>query len=310
MQLNQTLFEDLSSLNIKFSILPIEHLDTLQNRMALSANYYPHEQEPLFSYNKDFSYDIASDMNSILTIAIYQPIHKVYFNYNDCRISTLIPPTYLANPYMGKTANSHHFQKLDYKVKEILQHHKHHMTPLNIPTKLTAVSSGLAEYGRNCLCYVNNSSFHWIKSYATDISIDPDDYPILDIKLMDACKNCNKCINNCPSNALSMENGFVNISRCITHYNENSEEIPNWLPKNWHNSLVGCLRCQSVCPLNRQALKDTKELVEFNAEETKMILDKVAEEDMPDSLVDKLRTIYILCEYDLLERNLRLLIRA
>jgi epoxyqueuosine reductase len=90
-------------------------------------------------------------------------------------------------------------------------------------------------------------------------------------------------------------------------YNEQPEPFPDWIELNWHNCLVGCLRCQIVCPHNRHN-KHPKEIIEtFNIEETRLILDQIPFDQLPINLKEKLNHLCLNIYYDKLSRNLTVL---
>lgn len=71
------------------------------------------------------------------------------------------------------------------------------------------------------------------------------------------CGNCQKCMEACPTHALSPE-GF-NACRCLSYLTiENRGEIPQWAAEHMEPYFYGCDRCQTICPHLRFA-KPTEE---------------------------------------------------
>lgn len=63
------------------------------------------------------------------------------------------------------------------------------------------------------------------------------------------CGNCSKCIDNCPTQAIT-ENG-INSNLCISYLTiENKEEIEINFQNKTKNYIFGCDICQDVCPWN------------------------------------------------------------
>ena len=76
----------------------------------------------------------------------------------------------------------------------------------------------------------------------------------------------------------------------------------------WHNSLVGCMICQKVCPANKDVLKWTESGAAFDNAETDLILNGVSEEQLPQETFEKLKKQGMMAYYDVLGRNLKTLI--
>jgi epoxyqueuosine reductase len=71
------------------------------------------------------------------------------------------------------------------------------------------------------------------------------------------CDNCDKCINACPTSALT-EPYRLDARKCINYWTiETKEKIPPKIANALHNSIFGCERCVNVCPYNKQ-LEPTK----------------------------------------------------
>ena len=72
----------------------------------------------------------------------------------------------------------------------------------------------------------------------------------------------------------------------------------------WHNCLVGCLHCQSVCPENKDVLASIEDGAEFTAQETALLLDGVSLGQLPAATVEKLQRWDLVDLLDVLPRNL------
>jgi epoxyqueuosine reductase len=64
------------------------------------------------------------------------------------------------------------------------------------------------------------------------------------------------------------------------------------------------MKCQSVCPANREALDWREDGGEFSEEETALLLEGAPLAELPTSLVEKLRRWDLLQLQDVLPRNL------
>ena len=66
------------------------------------------------------------------------------------------------------------------------------------------------------------------------------------------CGTCEKCIEKCPTNAIT-EPFVVNSNLCIAYHTiENrNDDIPDHIEKNLNGWIAGCDICQDVCPWNK-----------------------------------------------------------
>jgi epoxyqueuosine reductase len=95
----------------------------------------------------------------------------------------------------------------------------------------------------------------------------------------------------------------------MPYLNEERGEFPEWVDPAWHNSLVGCMKCQLICPVNKRFVKWVEEGEAFNEAETELILNGVPLERIPPEIVHKLNRGYMLDYLDVLPRNLRALLK-
>lgn len=77
---------------------------------------------------------------------------------------------------------------------------------------------------------------------------------VYDSPIKDYCGSCTKCIDACPTKAIS-ENGYwMDGSKCISYLTiELREAIPEEFSDKMENWVFGCDICQDVCPWNRFA---------------------------------------------------------
>jgi epoxyqueuosine reductase len=194
--------------------------------------------------------------------------------------------------------------------------------------KLLAVRTGLAEYGRNNIAYVHSmGSFVRLDAFATDADLVPADEPRAGLspylvggrepvyghwsppRRMGSCAACKACHHACPTGCIPFpeEGVVIEAERCLTYLNEHEGEWPEWLDPAAHNCLVGCMRCQLVCPANKYYLGQEEVVAEFDREETEMVLEDLPEEELPDALRAKLSQIDLDGYSTVLGRNLRAL---
>ena len=83
-----------------------------------------------------------------------------------------------------------------------------------------------------------------------------------------------------------------------------SIHFQNGSPGNAHNSLIGCMTCQQVCPENKDFLDRFADEVAFSHEETSLLLNGIAVDQLPPETVQKLERIDMLSDLQLIPRNL------
>lgn len=111
-----------------------------------------------------------------------------------------------------------------------------------------AVRSGLGWVGKNGnLLHKQAGSFFFIATLIVDLELEYD-VPFVG----DYCGTCRKCIEACPTEAIS-EDKVVNGSQCISYFTIELKDllIPDAMKGKFDNWLFGCDTCQDVCPWNR-----------------------------------------------------------
>ncbi|MEJ2252238.1 MAG: hypothetical protein P8Y97_21570, partial [Candidatus Lokiarchaeota archaeon] len=99
----------------------------------------------------------------------------------------------------------------------------------------------------------------------------------------------------------------IRAEKCLTFLNEKESEIefPEWINPSWHNCLVGCMRCQVVCPLNKKVNKKIEIGPTFTEMQTKELLTNKSIEGLSEDLVTKMKEYDILYFYEVIPRNLK-----
>jgi epoxyqueuosine reductase len=235
----------------------------------------------------------------VIVAAARQPKVRVRFNNSGRNRSYAIPPTYDGS--------------IDSEVLEAVRHslakHGFEARGARLPWKSLAVCSGLASYGRNNIAYVAGwGSYVRLTGFYSDLPFDGDDWR--EPAAMKACERCTACLDACPSGAIGEDRFLLRARRCITLYNEETPELPGWIASGWHNSLVGCMTCQDVCPANRANVDWLEGDVEFSEDETGLILDGTHPDRLPAEVVRKLEAAGLVVAYEVLPRNLRVLLEG
>jgi epoxyqueuosine reductase len=125
-------------------------------------------------------------------------------------------------------------------------------------------------------------------------------------KMMTRCTDCRICRKVCPTGAISSERFLLHAEKCLTYHNEKEAKIPfpDWIKPEWHNCIVGCIRCQAACPENKPFLNMVGETAEFTEEETKLLLGGMPTEHLPSETLAKMKLLSLTDYYKELPRNL------
>ncbi len=112
-----------------------------------------------------------------------------------------------------------------------------------------AKKSGLGWFGKNTLIiHPKKGSYFFLAELIIDLELPPD-HPI-----KDHCGTCTRCIDACPTDAISPQGYILDGSKCISYFTiELKEAIPETMKGKFENWMFGCDICQEVCPWNRFA---------------------------------------------------------
>ena len=169
--------------------------------------------------------------------------------------------------------------------------------------------SGLAQYGKNNITYVPGfGSFARLVAFASDCPCEQDSWG--ERRAMKACQQCRKCAESCPTGCISADRFLVHAENCLTWHNERAKPFADWIKPDWHNALIGCLGCQQVCPANRNQLTNIVDGPHFSEAETERLLrGPLSPDDLSEEMRRKVASIATDDSYDVLPRNLDVLIR-
>lgn len=118
-----------------------------------------------------------------------------------------------------------------------------------------AQQAGIGFVGRNnCLILPGKGSFFFLGEIVTTAQLPPDDPCTM------TCGDCGKCVEACPTGAMSHQ-GAVDASRCLSCLliENHDEQLPEWVGDVIGNRVVGCDECQLCCPHNARAVATTIE---------------------------------------------------
>ncbi|MBD3406630.1 MAG: hypothetical protein GF411_10990 [Candidatus Lokiarchaeota archaeon] len=246
------------------------------------------------------------EARSVIILAVFTPLAKATFQYEGKELEIMVPPQYY------RTGRK--MEQLEYTVQhDIIGNPTSKIKfEYNVLLKHLAVRSGLAKYGRNNITYVRDmGSFFTLYVFLTDYSFEEDNWG--DLEMLGECEKCRWCVRSCPTGAIREELFVLNAGKCISLYNEVSGEFPEWISSSYHNSLMGCMRCQIKCPANKQGLKKHIQLDTITEEETRAIVNEEYTESLMKSVSTKLRGHQPTTNeelYSVFSRNLRAVLEA
>ncbi len=110
-----------------------------------------------------------------------------------------------------------------------------------------AAKGGLGWIGRHTLAiHPQRGSYFFLAELIIDAAFDYDE------SLRDHCGACRKCIDACPTDAISDKGYVLDGSKCISYLTiELKDEIPSAFKDQMEDWIFGCDICQQVCPWNR-----------------------------------------------------------
>jgi epoxyqueuosine reductase len=141
------------------------------------------------------------------------------------------------------------------KLKELLEYITAEIGEVNgrafvdsapVMDKVWAKKSGLGWVGKNSnLIHKKSGSFFFLAELIIDLELEYDG------AVKDYCGSCTRCIDACPTDAIT-EPYVVDGSKCISYFTiELKEQIPQEFKGKFDNWVFGCDICQDVCPWNR-----------------------------------------------------------
>lgn len=300
----QEIVKELHLHNFDVRVVPVEFLNKVKEKYNTHYKDKIIHEDIYKTYLKEFQFnpsELIQDPKTIFLVSTYSPPWEVKFQWNGKEYSTIIPPTYS----FGK--------KTDDKALSILSKnltpHGFQVKVTIIPKKNLAAHSGLVKYGRNNITYTTEfGSYHRLTAFISDYPCPNENW--FELELMEQCKSCSACRNNCPTHAITENRFIVRAERCLTFYNEKEGKIafPEWIDPSWHNCLVGCMRCQWVCPVNKKVLKKYHSGPTFTEKETREILESNFTNELSKGLMSKLKEIDMENFYEGISRNLKLLL--
>lgn len=302
--IQKTLLEKLENEGFKGKVVPIAHLKELGTYLAdlhetgiIDKKFY---ENNISGYKYDYN-DQLPMAKSIIIIAMPHSITQLSIKWKGKVHKIIIPPTYVS-------------EEIDNRVYGILEKEMkaagHNYNRIGtLPLKLLAVRSGLSKYGRNNISYVSGmGSFNRLIAFVTDMPWDQDTW--CEPLRMDSCETCHICEAICPTGCIDKERFLIHAEKCLTNLNEYRGDFPEWVDNKWHNSLIGCMECQRLCPQNLEHIKVIQLEDPFEEEEIAAILAKTDINMLSEKTIKTLKELNLLDYYkdNVLSRNLEILL--
>jgi epoxyqueuosine reductase len=118
-----------------------------------------------------------------------------------------------------------------------------------------AARAGIGWIGKNTLLLTPGTGSYF---FLAEMIVDLEMVPNLPIK--DHCGTCTRCIDSCPTEAISPKGYLLDASKCISYLTiELREDIPLEFKGKMEGWIFGCDICQDVCPWNRFSKKHNEE---------------------------------------------------
>jgi epoxyqueuosine reductase len=208
-----------------------------------------------------------ADPVSIVLVAAPRPAHTLVFVHGGERIEAVLPPTYVR------------YRKFFADVREDLERSvprlRGRLELLEAPLKTLGNRMGLLCHGRNNIGYVEGmGSFFQLVGLVSEVSLHaPDEGPRPEEALLLRCEKCRICAAACPTGAIGRDRFLLHGEKCYTLFSESLAPMPEGLRPPSPRCLIGCLRCQDVCPEDKGRLKYESTGIAFSEEETGLVLD-------------------------------------
>jgi epoxyqueuosine reductase len=292
-------------------VIPIDRWASLKADFAKILGSDGITRHKLFqAYFKAIDFTLPAEMKdarSIIVMATFAKSAAVDFKVSGQARSVLVPFQYYQDDWTP--------EKLQAMLRaDLVKEPGRKLADISkrVPLKYLAARSGLGVFGRNNLIYVDGmGSYCLLHAFATDAPLTGD--PDAGLRLLGECRHCSLCDRACPTSCIGGSQFIIDAGRCLTLFNENAGSFPSFILPSMHSALMGCLKCQDICPENRRVPQTRTALEGVTEEETRTILKGQPTPALLQSVRQRLRLFPALLETDfgpVLKRNLGALIRA
>ncbi len=243
--------------------------------------------------------DGLPEAKTIIILAMPQPITRLRFEWQ-------------GNVYLADVSPNYFYRADESRAEEILNGvlgpSGYKVVKDSPAMKTLAVRSGLAEYGKNNISYIQGiGSFYRLAAFYTDCVVEEKTWR--ESRVMEACEECSLCRDSCPTGSIDADRFLIHAEKCLGSLNERDPDYPYWvrLQPGWHSAFIGCMSCQFACPVNKPYLDNIVMGPAFTEEEAGQILEAVSVENLSPDTLQKLDSPSA-ASYRRLPANLRALI--
>ncbi len=235
-----------------FDYCGISHAQFLEEEAPRLESWLNRNQHGTMSWMENY-FDKRLDPRKLVDGA--KSVVSVLLNYTPAPEDEMLSTgeTKISRYAYGK---DYHYVLKD-KFKQMLQHITEHIGEVNgrafvdsapVMDKAWAKQSGLGWMGKHSNIITKDSgSYFFIGELIIDLELEADG------PIKDYCGSCTRCIDACPTNAIT-EPYQVDGSKCISYLTiELKEQIPAEFKEQMQGWAFGCDICQEVCPWNRFA---------------------------------------------------------
>ena len=290
--------------NYQYRSFSVDHLQEVREWFEqLKTGHRLSSNKTFLGYIGGFCIDKRAylpNAKSVIVFSVPQNLQSITFNHQGAKYIVRIPTGYTSTGLTGAMLRARIRKDI------IIDPSKKLKGRVRMPLKTLSVHSGLAEYGRNNITYVEGyGSYHALYGLFTDKELDDNWGPL---KMHRLCKGCSVCRRECPTMCIPDSGFIINAGRCLSLYNELPDPIPAWIKPAAHNALVGCLKCQFDCPINADLNCKIGSIAELTEEETDFILRQGKDEQYLKKIVAKLGPFTSAQDLAYFSRNLNLVL--
>lgn len=238
----------------------------LQRRKATKEIDQDFFEENLSFFKGCDDYDVTHP-GSLIIVAVPRSAHIISFEYGPEIIEMILPPTYKDYRSLFETT------RLELK-KQVFADEVRVKT-ISAPLKAIASLIGVVSYGRNNLTYTPEfGSYLQLLGFYADTQLhETKSGENNERHMMKECSKCRACFKACPRGVISSDRFLIHAEKCYTLYSESIRPIPDDIHPPSSRCIIGCMKCQEICPANKGRLKYENTDVSFSSEETHAILD-------------------------------------
>jgi epoxyqueuosine reductase len=248
----------------------------------------------------------TTSLKNLVMVAIPKAAYVLEFEYKGKSGSAIIPPTYVNYRYT--------FNKILAEANSAFGTKGHRFELVDAPLKTLAVLTGLAKYGRNNVVYIPEmGSYLQLVGLVTDMIMEPEstkNFLHIQDNLMSDCQECSACLKACSTGAIAEDRILLHAEKCYTRFSENAGELPQDILPPSPECIIGCLKCQNICPMNRGKLNRKNTPFSLTEEETSFIVNHFdTEAPLWTTIHQKFTTLQLTEGSEIFARNFQRLVK-